>query len=101
MVVASINRGQLPIFGFFLVIVMLIWKMPAEDVSRLVFELLTSLRQAELIAYVISAILAVGWFAHSRVMRKVFSEEFERIGREKTSLQSQAAGAAYKSSDKP
>ncbi|MFJ2992719.1 hypothetical protein [Pandoraea sp. NPDC087047] len=101
MVTASINRGQLPLFGFFFIIVVLVLKMPAEDVSRLVFELLACLKQGELIAYIVSGLLALGWFWHAKVMRKISSDEFDRIGNEKSRLQSQVTGVPYKSSDKP
>lgn len=101
MVTAAINRGQLPLFGFFFIIVVLILKMSAEDVSHLVFELLESLKQGELVAYVVSALLALGWFWHAKVMRRISSDEFERIGNEKTRLQSELSGIQYRSSDKP
>lgn len=97
--VASINRGQLPIFGFFFVVSIIVWKMPGGDVTKLMFSLLQSLRDAELVAYIIAGILAIGWYSHARVMRKIYSDEFERIGREKTALQTQASGVAFKSSD--
>lgn len=100
MVVSAINRGQLPVFGFFLVLLMLFFKMPAEDVSKLVFEILESLRHGELVAYVLLTVACVGWFTHARTMRRLFSAEAERIGREKSALQSRLAGVKFESSDK-
>jgi len=99
MVVSSINKGQLPIFGLFLVILMLIYKMPEADVSRLVFEILESLRKGEFIAYILLGITGFSWFVHSRSMRKKFSDETKRIGREKSALQSKLDGVKFKSSD--
>lgn len=100
MVVAAINRGQLPIFGAFLVVLVLIIKMPSEDVSKLVFDILRSLRHGEFIAYILLACTGGGWFVHARIMRKLFSDEVERIGREKSRLQSNLAGMKFKSSNK-
>jgi hypothetical protein len=90
--VASINRGQLPLFGFFLLLLALIWKMPQDDVSKLVFDLLASARRGELFAWVIAVLLAAGWFTHARVQRRLFGTEFDRVGREKSALQNQALG---------
>lgn len=99
MVVSAINRGQLPLLGFFMLLLMLVFKMPAEDVSRLVFELLQALRHGEFVAYILLVITAGGWFAHARKMRQLFSAEAERIGREKSKLQEQLAGIKFGSSD--
>lgn len=33
-----------------------------------------------------------GWYTHARWVRKEYAEEFDRIGREKTKLQENAAG---------
>jgi len=100
MVISAINKGQLPIFGLFLVILMLIYKMPETDVSKLVFEILDSLRRGEFIAYILLGITAFGWLAHARIMRKTFTDEARRIGREKSNLQSQLADIKFKSSNK-
>jgi hypothetical protein len=100
MVISAINKGQLPIFGLFLVILMLIYKMPEADVSKLVFEILDSLRRGEFVAYILLSITIFGWFVHARVMRKTFTDEAKRIGREKSNLQSQLAGIKFKSSNK-
>jgi hypothetical protein len=99
MVVASINRGQLPVFGIFFVLLMLVWKMPGEDVSKLVFEIFALLRNGELFAYILAFLLGIGWFVHARIMRKVFSDEFERIGLEKSELQGKLAGKKFGSSN--
>lgn len=99
MVVAAINKGQLPIFGFFLVILMLIYKMPEGDVAKLVFEMLSSLKKGEFVAYILLILSVSGWIYHARIMRREFSIEAKRIGREKSNLQSQLAGVKFISSD--
>lgn len=100
MVVSSINKGQLPLFGIFFVFCLLILKMPAEDVSALVFELAKALNEGESIAYILLCITLVAWYAHAKFMRKAFSDEAARIGNEKSDLQSKMAGVKFGSSDK-
>ena len=99
MVVSAINRGQLPVFGTFLVILMLLWKMPGNDVSKLVFDILDSLRRLEFLAYLFLVVVCIGWFIHARVMRSAFSAEAERMGREKSELQRKLASTQFKSSN--
>lgn len=101
MVVSSINKGQLPVFGLFLLALAIIYKMPPEDVSRMVFQIFGSLRHGEGISYPLLAASLVGWYTHARYQRKLFSDECARIGKEKSSLQDRLAGKHFKSSNRP
>lgn len=100
MVVTSMNRGQLPILGTIGVVLLLISRMPEQDISRLVFEIFSALRSGELWAYVAEFGTVGAWFVHAKLMRKMFSEEVERIGREKSAIQGKAARAKFNSSNK-
>lgn len=97
----AINRGQLPVLGIIVILLMLIWKMPQEQVGTFVMELLAAFRTNEILGWFFSVILALGWFFHARIMRRLYSLEFERIGREKSSAQSKAGNTPYRSSDEP
>lgn len=99
-VIASMNRGQLPILGIIGVVLVLIYRMPEQDVSVLVMEIVSSLKKGEGYAYILEGVTIGGWFLHAKLMRKVFSTEAERIGREKSHAQSKAAGTNFKSSEK-
>lgn len=98
--IASMNRGQLPVLGCIGLFGCIIWKMPNKDVSKLVFDLVDRLSHGELIAYVLLIVVSVGWFIHAKIMRTNFSEEYKRIGKEKSKLQSRMAGVNFESSDK-
>lgn len=100
MVVSSINKGQLPVFGLFLLALAVIYKMPSQDVSRMVFRILASLRHGEGFSYPLFLASLVGWYTHARYQRKAFSDECSRIGKEKSNLQSRLAGKHFKSSNK-
>ncbi len=99
MVVTSMNRGQFPILGTIVIVGLLIFRMPEQDISTLVFGIIESLSDGELWAYVAEFFTLGAWFTHTKLMRKMFSEEAERIGREKSKMQSRAAGVPFKSSD--
>lgn len=98
-VVASINKGQLPILGLLSVILLIIWKMPPADMTEIAKGAFQDLKAGQYVAYLVCFLLICGWYAHTKGMRKQFSLEFERIGNEKSKLQSDAAGAKFKSSE--
>lgn len=100
MIVTSMNRGQLPILGALGLAGLLIFRMPEDDISTLVFEILSSLKTGELWAYVAEFFTLGAWFAHAKIMRKMFSKEAERIGVEKSKIQNKATGVNFKSSNK-
>lgn len=99
--VTSINRGQLPVLGMIAVALLMLWKMPADDVSSLASEILHSLQNGELWGYLLFVLTLIGWYSHAKRMRKMFSAEAERIGTEKSRLQEKLVGHNYKSSNKP
>lgn len=99
--VTSINRGQLPVLGMIAVTLLMIWKMPEDAVSALAEEVLHSLQNGDLWGYVLFVLTLGGWYSHAKRMRKMFSNEAERIGTEKSRLQEQLVGRNYKSSNKP
>lgn len=99
-VVTSINRGQLPILGMIAVALLVLYRLPEGDIAKLALEVVESLRRGEFWAYLIELATVVAWYVHSRAMRKAFSDEAERIGREKSRVQSQAAGVEFKTSNR-
>jgi hypothetical protein len=99
-VVTSMNRGQLPVLGLIGIVVLLLWKMPESDVSKLVFDIFQELKNGQLLAYPLWLITVAGWFYHAKSMRQMFSDEAARIGREKSQPQSKISNTKFKSSDK-
>lgn len=98
--IGAMNRGQLPILGCLAIIMLLIYKLPTEDCSKVVYQLLADLERGELYSYILVFLLAGGWFYHAKFMRKEFSDEALRIGKEKSAAQSAAAGERFLSSEK-
>ncbi len=99
-IIAAINRGQLPLLGIIGIAALIIWRMPDTEVAGLARDLLVALKHGEGFAYVVEVATLLGWYAHSKFMRREFSQEFRRIGKEKSDIQSRAAGTKFKSSDR-
>lgn len=98
--VTSMNRGQLPVLGMIAIVLLLIWKMPEADAGRLMHDLLSALRAGEMWSYGLLLATLAGWFFHAKFMRREFSDEALRIGREKSDLQGKLSGVKYESSDR-
>lgn len=98
--VTAINRGQLPVLGLVLVAIILVVKLPSEEAGSLVERLVHGLEEAHLLGWALELLTILAWFFHAKWMRKGFSEEAARIGREKSDLQNSVSGVDFGSSDK-
>ena len=99
-VVASINKGQLPILGLFGIILLLIYKLDPKDIMIVIRALGVKLSHGEMLSYLLLTIVILGWYFHARYTRKYHSEEYKRIGREKSDLQNLIADRKLISSEK-
>jgi len=93
------NKGQLPILGVLGIIAVIVWRMPESEISPMLKSIGEKMVKFELLSYPLLVIVLIGWFSHARSMRRRFSEEYKRIGREKSELQRQLTGIDLKSSD--
>ena len=84
--VAAINRGQFLPLCLFALVAFIVWKMPTEDVSNLVFRLF-DVADSAILGYFLFVLSCLGWFYHARLQRRIFESEIDRIGREKSILQ--------------
>lgn len=85
--IASMNRGQLPVIMFVFLLFVIILKMPSEDASTLAFAILDQLKRLRLLGWALSLIFMFLWFNSSRRLRKSHSTEFKRVGKKKKELQ--------------
>jgi len=97
--IASLNKGQFLIGLVGMIFTIMILKMPSEDVSKLVFEIINDLKDGSLYGYLGGIISIMGWFLHAKGQRRRISKEMERIGREKSKLQSNQLGGDVRSSE--
>lgn len=99
MVIASMNKGQLPILGVLAIIALVIWRMPETEITPMLKSIGEKMVKFELLSYPLLLVSLTGWFLHARSMRRRFSEEYKRIGREKSELQRQLTSLDLQSSD--
>ena len=89
-VLKAIETGQLPALLISVIVILIIWKIPDDQLLLLL---------QEMISYLILSLCILGWFFHVKILQKRFAREYERIGKEKSSLQSKKSGINLKSSD--
>lgn len=90
---ASISKGQFPMAMGCLIAIVMILKMPAEDVSKLVFQMLKGVEEVRLVGYLTTLVALTGWFYHARWQRKMMAEEVNRIAGERNKLQANRLGS--------
>ena len=98
-VICAIDRGQLPTLLCCAFVLILLIRIPSDQLGTLLEEVGKRLANGEAISWILLPVFILGWFFHTRWMRKKFTQEYERIGKEKSALQEQLSGVKLKSSE--
>lgn len=97
-VITSINRGQILPLIISLLTLAIIFKLPPSALETVVFRIFDG--QVGYISPFLVVGIVVAWNFHCKKARKQFSEEFERIGVEKSELQRLLHNNNFESSNK-
>lgn len=95
----AMSTGQMLPLCIFVVIVILLTRLPAEEISGVFHDLINSLTNGSALGWYLCCVALVLWAGHAKIMRKSFSVEAERIGKEKTDLQQQQTNLPLGTSD--
>ena len=87
-----------PLYLFSLIVLLIIWKIPDEQLLALLKEIVTKLGKGEMISYPLLLLCIVCWRFHYKFLKNNFRQEYERIGKEKSYLQEKLAGIKLKGS---
>ena len=98
-IIAAINKGQLPILGAIAFVFVIFLRMPEGSIPDFVENFMNLLAAWNLVGYILFLLSIFAWFFHVRHMRASFSREYRRIGKEKSELQEKQMGKRLKSSD--
>lgn len=88
-IIASINKGQLLLLMTGLLLALMIWKMPSEDVSKLFFAIMNEFKSFYFLGWFLSALLIVAWTFSGRVTNRGYKRELGRMNAEIERLHSQ------------
>lgn len=98
-IVACVNKGQLPIIIFGLVLFAMILKMSESDVGKLIFLVVENLKNGSLVGYLLFFLAITGCYFHSTRLRRQYAGEINRLSDERTKLQAGQLGERVRSSE--
>lgn len=96
----AINKGQFPLIIGGIALVVLICRLPQEDLSLFAHELFHVFETWHILGWVIAILELGGWWWHSRYQRKIHTKEVRRIARHKKELETRIIGKDIGTSDK-
>lgn len=90
--IAAMSKGQLPLATVALLFIIMILKMPGEDVSKLAFNFLALLGKGGILGGVLFVLSLTGWAIHAKWQRRVFGREVDRLAHERNNWQRKVLG---------
>lgn len=76
--IASINKGQLPVLFFGLILLLIVYKMPSEVAGQLAIKIVQDLEDWYLAGYAGFGIVVVGWTLHAKSLNRQIVRLLER-----------------------
>lgn len=86
-IIKAMDRGQLLPVLLFLVFLAFIFNMSENHVYEFGVGIINGFKEFSLVGWLVAAIVAILWAGHARQMRRDHSLEYQRIGTEKSKLQ--------------
>lgn len=97
-VIASMNKGQLPLLAVAAIMLFMIFKMSSDQVNALSLKIIERFSDYSLVGWVLAAVLTFFWWFHANKTRREFNSELARIGEQKSAAQQAASGRSLQSS---
>ncbi|MDB5278830.1 MAG: hypothetical protein JWR61_3785 [Ferruginibacter sp.] len=85
--VHAINKGQLPVTGLILLLGLVVFKMPAEDVSKLMYATIRQFKTLYYLGWTLDGVIIVTWVIVQRKLTRGYRRELDRINNENQELQ--------------
>jgi len=86
-IIAGMSKGQLlPLMGG-LIVAFMIFRMPPEDISKIMFELVSLIKDWYYIGWILAILSLPGWYITNKGLRRSHYNEMKRISDEKKLLQ--------------
>ena len=88
-VLAAINKGQLPVLAILIVFIILVVKIPPRDVSHVLSQGTEALEHYHILGWITSLLTTFGWYRHYKWLRKTHQIEMDRVTSEKSKMQNE------------
>lgn len=70
----AMNRGQLPVLFILLGCLLVLYRLPEEQLSLLVFKIVQGLKDGSLVGYALVVLILIVWYLDARKIRKEYAE---------------------------
>ena len=74
--ITSINKGQFPFAVLGAIVLVLVWRIPEDEVVPLIKWMGHGLAGYSYVGYVLCVVAVFCWYYHAQLIRKEFSEKF-------------------------
>lgn len=85
--VRAIDRAQVIPVGLTAIVIVIFYRLPAEEIGPIVEKTLNGLADFQLLGWALFVLTIIGWSLNVRFLRSISWREHDRIGREKTKVQ--------------
>lgn len=96
--VASLNKGQFLLALVGLIIIIIVARLPPEDLHAVIISVVDKLNAGDLLGWILFVCVSVAWAILSHRTRRIHENEIKRIGKEKSDLQKSLLGSGATSS---
>jgi len=97
--IASLAKGQFLTSLLFLTFIAMIFRMPPEDVSRLMFTVIADLENGKLLGYLLGILTTGAWYLHAKRQRRAFEREMARMAETRDEMQGETMPGLLESSE--
>lgn len=98
-VITAMNRGQFPILVVGAIIFVLIYRLNANQSFQLLKEFISKLEDFSILGWLLWVLTIGLWVVYAKKVRKNFSVEMSRVGREKSKAQEKVSRRKLPSSN--
>lgn len=98
--IAALNKGQLPAMFVGLILLIFAWKIPEEQVISFIKEIIAMSNNTGTLAWTLLTISVLASFFLTRMQRRMHTNEIKRMSQEKKALQEQLTKGQLPSSNK-
>jgi hypothetical protein len=89
---AIVNHGQAPLCMLLGGLLIVLWRMPEEDLSAVCTDMLAMLKAGWYWGWFLTPVALIGWYVDRTNGRRLHGAEMARVGSEKSWAQQEAAG---------
>lgn len=97
-VLRIVSKGQLLLLIVGMILLIIVLRMPQEEVGHLALRLVEVFETEKLLGYLFAFCILVAWTVHSKYQRRIIHDEMARLSVERNEVQSHALGNQIKPS---